>query len=852
MNTLSNLFPIAVNKTKQKVYEDLERFLGMQAEIPLFEEYLKKRNNYINQVWMNVWINKASNDISKKEKKEFLSKKGYEVEGVDRKIINKLFRTEIRNYQAFDVKKWVVETFKGKEEEWKNLYNKARLAYKKREEERILEEKRKEVRQRIEEKALESIEKNADIFYLYIRYQTGRQLAHDFQYNTRYHSIDSYHLGEKLIQEDPFDASCYEKVSDFFDELTGDVHQMVNWGRSYYEYESYYYIYERLIVRYLFDFVPAFLLETDLLLQDLYKEATGEGLTAVILMEMLEDVLFEMADDFFVDIQEEYVTDLLAAAEISFESPIHQALYENQKATWAQRKAEKLAELQRKQEEEARILADVFGQEYSPTMSQTTRYVLHIGETNTGKTHHALERMKQAHSGMYLAPLRLLALEVYDKLNQEGVPCSLKTGEEEKITRNANHIACTVEMFHEKDFYDCIVIDESQLIADQERGFSWYKAITKARANEVHIIGSRNIKNLMLQLLGDAKMDIYDYHRDIPLEVETISFSLNSTKKGDALVCFSRKKVLEIASKLQNRHRVSMIYGSMPPETRRKQIERFIKGETKVIVSTDAIGMGVNLPIRRIIFLENEKFDGTRLRRLTSQEIKQIAGRAGRKGIYNIGKVAFTKEISIMRELLQQPDKPVETFTIAPTNQVFEKFQKYYHYLGEFFELWERFDNPKGTIKATLTQERELYEIIRGSEIEGRLSIMDLYGFLHLPFSTKDSGLIRQWLESVKAIVSGEELPEPMIKRRTLEELELTYKAIGLHLLFLYRLNQRTEAIYWERVREEISHDTNESLKTEVKNFRKKCKRCGRSLPLDFSFPICDACHESHFKRRHD
>ncbi|MEK1830060.1 helicase-related protein [Priestia megaterium] len=55
---------------------------------------------------------------------------------------------------------------------------------------------------------------------------------------------------------------------------------------------------------------------------------------------------------------------------------------------------------------------------------------------------------------------------------------------------------------------------------------------------------------------------------------------------------------------------MSVIYGSMPPETRRKQIEQFINRETTVIVSTDAIGMGLNLPIRRIVLLENMKFDG--------------------------------------------------------------------------------------------------------------------------------------------------------------------------------------------------------------------------------------------------
>ena len=58
------------------------------------------------------------------------------------------------------------------------------------------------------------------------------------------------------------------------------------------------------------------------------------------------------------------------------------------------------------------------------------RFILHIGPTNSGKTHDALERLKTGLHGAYFGPLRLLALEVYDRMNTEGVPCSMITGEE--------------------------------------------------------------------------------------------------------------------------------------------------------------------------------------------------------------------------------------------------------------------------------------------------------------------------------------------------------------------------------------------------------------------------------------
>ncbi len=289
----------------------------------------------------------------------------------------------------------------------------------------------------------------------------------------------------------------------------------------------------------------------------------------------------------------------------------------------------------------------------------------------------------------------------------------------------------------------------------------------------------------------------------------------------------------------------------MPPETRKKQIQRFNNGETTVIVATDAIGMGLNLPIRRIVFLENDKFDGTRRRLLTSQEVKQIAGRAGRQGIYDIGKVAFTSDIKTMTRLLEQEDTPLEGFAIAPTNAILERFQKYSRKLGMFFYLWDHFKSPEGTKKATLNEERMLYELVEDTIIEAKLSLPDLYGFLHLPFSSNEPSLRAQWKKTLEAIIEGLALPDPILKESGLEELELSYKAVGLHLLFLYKLGKQTEAHYWERVREEISDKIHEQLKTGIQPAKRVCKRCGKNLPIGFSFAICNECYFERPRRGH-
>lgn len=100
------------------------------------------------------------------------------------------------------------------------------------------------------------------------------------------------------------------------------------------------------------------------------------------------------------------------------------------------------------------------------------------------------------------------------------------------------------------------------------------------------------------------------------------------------------------------------------------------------------------------------------------------------------------------------------------------------------------------------------------------------------------------------SIIDHEELPEPRLRNRNLEDLEYSYKAIGLHLLFLYKLGQHTEAIYWERVRDDISNHVFERLDDDIANMKKTCKRCGKSLAWDHAFNICDDCHKNQPSRR--
>jgi len=294
------------------------------------------------------------------------------------------------------------------------------------------------------------------------------------------------------------------------------------------------------------------------------------------------------------------------------------------------------------EKEELKTLMDMKkpGKWYPLARTMQREIILHVGPTNSGKTHAAMERLKRASSGVYCSPLRLLAWEISETLNKYGTKCDLVTGQELRKVENAEHIACTVEMVDVNKVVDCAVIDEIHLIGDDFRGYAFTRALLGTPALELHLCGDTSCVELIQKICKDTgdKLRIRNYERLSPLNVAEEHFSKKrleqNIQKGDCFVAFSRKAVYALKNEIERRVplRACVIYGGLPPEARSRQAELFNKPDSgyDLLIASDAIGMGLNLNIRRIIFNELTKFDGVETRLLTSPEVKQIAGRAGR------------------------------------------------------------------------------------------------------------------------------------------------------------------------------------------------------------------------------
>lgn len=269
--------------------------------------------------------------------------------------------------------------------------------------------------------------------------------------------------------------------------------------------------------------------------------------------------------------------------------------------------------------------------------------VAYLGPTNSGKTHAALAELEQADTGIYLAPLRLLAREIYDDKSSK-LNISLATGEEVIKHKYETHVSATIEMLDIYTEYDVGVIDEIQMIEDDQRGNAWARALLGLNADKVVVVGSYNVLPILEKIVekcGDV-LEVKEFERLNPLKISTVDIKPDEIEKGDAVICFSRKAIYELEGIVAKQgFSTAMVYGALPPETRLKQAESFNEGESDVLIATNAIGYGLNLSIKRVLFATVSKFNGIDIAAINKSEFLQIAGRAGRFKMFDEGQVNY-------------------------------------------------------------------------------------------------------------------------------------------------------------------------------------------------------------------
>lgn len=482
-----------------------------------------------------------------------------------------------------------------------------------------------------------------------------------------------------------------------------------------------------------------------------------------------------------------------------------------------------------------------------------------VGPTNSGKTFRALAKLTDAETGVYAAPLRLMASENQDRIKELGKPCSLVTGEEVQLDEGARHIACTVEMIDTNAVVDVAVIDECQMILDEKRGWAWTQAIVGMPSKELVLTGSPESIGAIRALVEETgdNLTIEHCERLSPLDTSIDKVNQGSLKKGDAVICFSRRRVMQIRAKLLEQGRkVATIYGSLSPEVRRKESARFNRGEADILVATDAIGMGLNLPIKRVVFAETKKFDGKEFRRLRATEIRQIAGRAGRYGSDEPGRVgligATDGDIYHVRSALTEGLGEREfsgQFFIMPPLAAFRKAREVFEtesLTNLVDEVNKAFPKTNLWQSAFTEKTREQASIIE--KFTGNLLLEDQYRYLAAPVKMQTQR--GMFANALKSHAIGDVVFSPKVKTAkkmsidTLEKMEKRVHDLDLYIWFARHFPEvYPDSPLAEQNRRIADEEVLKHLKEKA--LKKLCEDCMKPISMELPHRRCDDCFHS-------
>lgn len=293
----------------------------------------------------------------------------------------------------------------------------------------------------------------------------------------------------------------------------------------------------------------------------------------------------------------------------------------------------------------------------------------------------------------YTAPIKALVSEKFFDLCEQLGPANvgMMTGDA-AINPNASVMCCTAEILAnlalrqgEKTPAGLVVMDEFHYYSDPERGWAWQVPLLELRKSQFVLMSATlgNVERFARDLerrTGRPTTVVSSSERPVPLDFryartllhDTIAALLDEGLAPIYVVHFTQKAAVERAQALTSapvttrsereaissaiagyrfgpgfgrtlsrllRHGIGAHHAGMLPKYRRLVEKLSQQGLLKVVCGTDTLGVGVNLPIRTVLFSALSKFDGSVSRVLSAREFHQMAGRAGRAGYDSSGTV---------------------------------------------------------------------------------------------------------------------------------------------------------------------------------------------------------------------
>jgi superfamily II RNA helicase len=301
--------------------------------------------------------------------------------------------------------------------------------------------------------------------------------------------------------------------------------------------------------------------------------------------------------------------------------------------------------------------------------------------------------MAEGKRSFYTCPIKALVSEKFFALCRDFGPenVGMMTGDA-SVNRDAPIICCTAEILSNialregaRADVDYVIMDEFHYYADRDRGVAWQvPLLTLPHATyllmSATLGGAEDFARILTQLNGRETALVRSRERPVPLDFEYRETPLHETvhslvEKDRApiyIVCFTQRAAAEEAQNLMSldyaskedkrsisralegtrfdspygkdlsryvRHGIGLHHAGLLPKYRLLVEKLAQKGLLKVICGTDTLGVGVNIPIRTVLFTKLCKYDGQKTAILSVRDFQQISGRAGRKGFDTRGTV---------------------------------------------------------------------------------------------------------------------------------------------------------------------------------------------------------------------